>query len=485
VFFLDADVEFFLQNQFEKIKLIRQTKKGEVWLATNKAGEFVIFKQINFVGLPYQILKKNPDKLFAKIYFCVEDDNKTFIVEEFLSGENLAERKNFLTEIEARQFILQLCDGLKILHALGIVHRDIKPSNLILQGDKIKLIDFDAARIFSADKSEDTNFLGTKGYAPPEQFGYGQTDPRSDIFSLGKTFQKLLGKNCTGNLKKILLKCTELDPKNRYQTVDELKFALLEKESAKFNLLKIFLLTLSLTITFQKSAVEENFIETNIEVEKNFPEFEKIEEVQKESYKFPEIKMPENNLPSPRKNIETPQKISPEVRHEKNSEIQKEKTPEEVPKKIYKDYVKVTYYWNGKRVNAWTDNFDYDIDNANFSVEVKNLNNFKNLGGESVRFPAWIIGVKVENFTDKNFLNPQVEIIYNDDGRIEKNFLKVESVGSGKTKDFFINLNQFTVTNPRTAGGNYITKHSFTIKFSGTGAKILGTKTTFDFIFKL
>ena len=102
-----------------------------------------------------------------------------------------------------------MCDGLKILHENKIVHRDIKPENLILQGDKIRLIDFDAARIFKSDKNKDTKILGTEYYAPPEQFGFGQTDPRSDIFSLGKTFQELTGKNLRGDLKKILSKCTE------------------------------------------------------------------------------------------------------------------------------------------------------------------------------------------------------------------------------------------------------------------------------------
>ena len=69
-----------------------------------------------------------------------------------------------------------MCDGLKFLHGLGIIHRDIKPSNLILQAGKIiRLLDFDAARIFKVDKDEDTQYLGTKGYAPPEQFGFRQT----------------------------------------------------------------------------------------------------------------------------------------------------------------------------------------------------------------------------------------------------------------------------------------------------------------------
>ena len=127
-----------------------------------------------------------------------------------------------------------MCDGLKELHEHNIIHRDIKPSNLILQSGKIRLIDFDAARIFKEGKAEDTKLLGTKGYAPPEQYGSGQTDQRSDIYSLGVTMKNLLGSNCKGHLKKILDKCTAYDPKNRFQNVDELKTALTLQEPRRF-----------------------------------------------------------------------------------------------------------------------------------------------------------------------------------------------------------------------------------------------------------
>ena len=85
-----------------------------------------------------------------------------------------------------------MCDGLKELHEQKIIHRDIKPSNMILQADgRIRLIDFDAARIFKDNKATDTELLGTKDYAPPEQYGFGQTDPRSDIYSLGVTIKNV------------------------------------------------------------------------------------------------------------------------------------------------------------------------------------------------------------------------------------------------------------------------------------------------------
>ena len=227
---MKGNVEAYLKFRYEKIRLLKQNSKSEVWLALNKStNQPVIIKIVNSAGLPYAALKENSHPLLAKIFYCAESETDTVVVEEFIAGETLTEKT--LTDSEARQILLQLCDGLKFLHAQGIIHRDIKPSNLILQsGGIIRLIDFDAARIFKFGQVEDTKYLGTKGYAPPEQFGFGQTDARSDIYSLGKTFFELTGENCSVQLKKILSKCVEVDPKNRYQNVDELKAALTSKK---------------------------------------------------------------------------------------------------------------------------------------------------------------------------------------------------------------------------------------------------------------
>ncbi len=228
---MKKDVAQYLDFTFEKLERLKKSNRGEVWRARRRSdGELVIIKRVNEIGLPYDALKKFQFTLPAKIFLCAvdEDESDTIIVEEFIGGENLFERlekQNFFSEDEARAILLQMCDGLGELHAKNIIHRDIKPSNLILQGERIRLIDFDAARIFKPDKNADTQLFGTKGYAPPEQYGGRQTDERSDIFSLGVTMKVLLGGNL-GRLKEILDKCTELDPKNRFQNVYELKIAL-------------------------------------------------------------------------------------------------------------------------------------------------------------------------------------------------------------------------------------------------------------------
>jgi len=275
------DVEFFIAANFPKVRQLKKSDKGEVWLTLNKTGEPVILKKINFIGLPYLKLKENPHPLWAKIFHVAEIENQTIVVEEFIGGENLSERK-FLTKIEARKFLLQMCDGLKFLHGLGIIHRDIKPSNLIVQAGKIiRLLDFDAARIFKFDKDEDTKFLGTKGYAPPEQFGFGQTDARSDIYSLGVTVQKILGENYDGYLKKILSRCTELDPAKRYQSVEEI----LADIDKKFFLYKTKKVAVKISATCATALLIFTAIKSFSEVEEISAPVKSVEEIQPQKEK--------------------------------------------------------------------------------------------------------------------------------------------------------------------------------------------------------
>lgn len=293
---MKENVEEFLEFRFEKLKLLKRSERGEVWLAqVRRGGELVIIKRVSLTGLPYELIKNFSFKLPAKIFYCAEDESETTVVEEFIQGENLSERKNLLSDSEARVILLQMCDGLKELHGQGIIHRDIKPSNLILQGEKIRLIDFDAARIFKAGKESDTKLLGTKGYAPPEQFGSGQTDQRSDIYSLGVTMKNLLGSNCGERLKKILDKCTELDPKNRFQNVDELKLALTTEKPRSH--IKILIGLTAAGIIFLNMPTlngDENFTEEVI-VQVSEPK-ELPKPAQKIEFSLPEIVLPPINI---------------------------------------------------------------------------------------------------------------------------------------------------------------------------------------------
>ena len=298
----------FIECNYEKMKLLKRSERGEVWLASSRSGEVVIIKRVELTGLPYDVIKNSAFTLPAKIFYCAEDATDTFVVEEFIQGENLLERlerKDFLSESQARKILLQMCDGLKELHAQKIIHRDIKPSNLILQDDRIRLIDFDAARIFKAGQEADTKLLGTKGYAPPEQFGSGQTDSRSDIYSLGVTMKILLGGHC-GGLKKILDKCTEIDPKNRFQSVDELKYALTSSESSHGKIFAaVILVAAAVSIFLWSGTTSERTIIVD-DTPKEIHAQKKVSSPAPEAFKFADITLPTNE-PTPLELPPTPQ----------------------------------------------------------------------------------------------------------------------------------------------------------------------------------
>lgn len=156
-----------------------------------------------------------------------------YTVREYVEGENLAQYagEHRFSEAQVIQTGLQLCDILTYLHSRKnpIVHRDIKPENIILQRDgSVSLIDFGISREYKDDQQSDTVVAGTRQYAAPEQYGFRQTDSRSDIYSLGMVLAWMLyGKaevpdNPTGRLEKIIQKCTAFAPKDRYQGADEL-----------------------------------------------------------------------------------------------------------------------------------------------------------------------------------------------------------------------------------------------------------------------
>ena len=264
---MDAKISAYFEEAFQRIRLLKSGDKGEVWLASEQSGRLVVMKRVALTELPYSMLKGKDYPLIPRILHCVEDNGETFVVEEYVQGESLLDRigrKAYLSEHEAESVLLQLCEGLVPIHEQGIIHRDIKPSNLILQsGCIIRLIDFDAARTFKEHSSEDTMYLGTKGYAPPEQFGYGQTDARSDIYAIGVTMRKALPEEYCGYLTPIFAKCTEIDPNRRYRDVQELRRAVIFRRSwAKWG--KIALLTLVIASVVAFSFLPKHDVENTL-----------------------------------------------------------------------------------------------------------------------------------------------------------------------------------------------------------------------------
>ena len=166
---------------------------------------------------------------------CVADDGKLIVVEEYEQGRSLKQvldEQGLLNAEQAYEIAVQLVDILVRLHQLepAIVHRDIKPSNIIIEKNgHLNLIDFNAARHVNADKNEDTRMLGTVYFAAPEQFGFGQSDERTDIYGLGATINYIMTGDKPGagiaecRFSDILKKCLMVDAKDRYQSAAELR----------------------------------------------------------------------------------------------------------------------------------------------------------------------------------------------------------------------------------------------------------------------
>lgn len=208
---------------------MKQSEKSTVLLVRETDGEQVFVQKI-LKGRHdiYSELLNCPHPCLPKLYEVVLSDDTTTIIEEYIDGQSLGNAK--LSEKQLMAAVRELCSILDFLHGKGIIHRDIKPSNIILAKDgHIRLIDFDAARMGKGalEQEQDTRLLGTRGYAPPEQYGFAQTDTRADIYSLGITLRQLFGAKAEKYYyKKIIKKCTDLNPDKRYQSVKQVQRAL-------------------------------------------------------------------------------------------------------------------------------------------------------------------------------------------------------------------------------------------------------------------
>ena len=197
------------------------------------------------------ILKRLNHPHLPSIIDVIDRDDTFLIVMDYIEGKSLdhwLKKDGAQPQEKVVEWAKQICDVLGYLHSRKppIIYRDLKPANVMLKPDgQIMIIDFGTAREFKETSIEDTSCLGTQGYAAPEQYGgHGQTDARTDIYTLGATMYHLLtGHNpslppyemypirrwnpaLSSGLEKIVLKCTQRNPNDRYQNCAELMYAL-------------------------------------------------------------------------------------------------------------------------------------------------------------------------------------------------------------------------------------------------------------------
>ena len=173
-------------------------------------------------------------------YIASFENEKTAVsIREYVEGVSLKQYayEKDLSEQEIVQICVRLCDILAFLHHREnpIIHRDIKPENIIVRPDgSLALIDFDIARTYHSGNETDTTFFGTVAFAPPEQYGFSQTDVRADIYSFGVLLRWLLTGSTRDNknvrvyrpLAKIIARCTAFSPEERFSDISQVKKAL-------------------------------------------------------------------------------------------------------------------------------------------------------------------------------------------------------------------------------------------------------------------
>lgn len=258
------EIGTLIDGKYKILNKIGQGGMSVVYLAMNeKANKQWAIKEVRKDGIKdfevvkqgliieTDMLKKLNHPNLPSIIDVIEDENTFLIVMDYIQGNPLSktlEEYGAQSQEDVIEWAKQLCDVFGYLHSQTppIIYRDMKPANIMLKPDgNLTLIDFGTAREYKEKNIADTTCLGTVGYAAPEQFGgQGQTDARTDIYCLGATLYHLItGHNpceppyeirpireinpsLSNGLEKIILKCTQRNPEDRYQSCEELMYAL-------------------------------------------------------------------------------------------------------------------------------------------------------------------------------------------------------------------------------------------------------------------
>lgn len=250
-----------LCNKYEVLKVIAEGGLGVVYLVKdlhlNKLAAVKVSKnpgnrtEREFVCREMEVLKELSHPALPRIIDYFEEREKSCLVMEYVDGITLEQylRKFGRVEISlAVKWAIELAEVLQYLHSCNppIIYRDLKPANIMIQPDgRIKLVDFGAALISDYGQSREQIMVGTPGYGAPEQWQCGNVGVPSDIYGLGAVLHEMLtgispvqltfqrrpvreyDRSISRELEKIVCVCTRKRPQERYQSMKQLKEALL------------------------------------------------------------------------------------------------------------------------------------------------------------------------------------------------------------------------------------------------------------------
>ncbi|MDD7348980.1 MAG: serine/threonine-protein kinase [Clostridiales bacterium] len=217
------------------VKTLKKTENNQVTLWKSGQSTYCVRKCFTGSAEIYRMIAQLKDEALPEIYHVDEKDDVVEVEMEYIEGLTLTEvlSQGTLSQKQTYRVVKELCRVVDVLHENDIVHRDIKPDNiLITKENRVVLLDFDSARRFKLYQVEDTRCLGTPGYAAPEQYGVCQTDDRADIYSLGIVLNLMLNgehpskKIVEGKWRKVVERCTNINPEKRFATGRELIRAL-------------------------------------------------------------------------------------------------------------------------------------------------------------------------------------------------------------------------------------------------------------------
>ena len=234
-----------LMERYEIMEMLSDTSQAETYLLRSREDGRALIAKLNknpsaSDGGEPAILARLDHPAIPRTVETVNTAGAVCVVREYVEGDPLNRLEIPLGQERVSDIAAQLCDVLTYLHSRTppVIHRDIKPQNVIFdEGGKIHLIDFGISRQFSDSAEKDTMFIGTDGFAPPEQYGFKQTDCRADIYSMGILLCYLItaGRDLSGlnglankRLARVIRKCAAFAPEDRYPTADAAKKAIIK-----------------------------------------------------------------------------------------------------------------------------------------------------------------------------------------------------------------------------------------------------------------
>lgn len=239
-------------DKYRIIKLLGSGGTAEVYLAEHiKLNAFRAIKYISKQHPLYklqlkeaQILKDLKHSCIPIIYDIEEDENGSYIIEQYLEGITLREyvmENNHLNENIIIQFSLQICDLINYLHSIKrpLLYLDLKPENIMVTEKALKLFDFGSA-MFRDQADDSADYYSTKGYAAPELYHRNHADERADVYGIGMLLYFMVSgrdvridrgeiehidfiKSCPNKLKRIIIRCLRYNRSQRYASVSQLE----------------------------------------------------------------------------------------------------------------------------------------------------------------------------------------------------------------------------------------------------------------------